>query len=190
MHVFGENYKRNAEKEPSMRTKTDLCADDACDHQDSQIHSVGDGRLAFSLDVLRGGLKRWPCTALCIRPSTPGDPSYNVLLSCGMIITPESHVFISRYAFVLTSRTNWTSCDLRLSLLVLDLSGQIHYWHMTSGMHLGTSKEHDNSIYTIDYHPAGVKYATSGSDCKVDTLFGRFFFFFFSSLESSVLTNC
>ncbi|BFI39792.1 hypothetical protein MPTK2_7g03200 [Marchantia polymorpha subsp. ruderalis] len=95
-----------------------------------QIHSVGDGRLAFSLDVLRGGLKRWPCTALCIRPSTPGDPSYNVLLSC-------------------------------------DLSGQIHYWHMTSGMHLGTSKEHDNSIYTIDYHPAGVKYATSGSDCKV-----------------------
>ncbi|KAL3695658.1 hypothetical protein R1sor_009734 [Riccia sorocarpa] len=49
-----------------------------------QIYNMSDGRKAFTLDVLKGGLKRWPCTALCIRPSNPGDSSYNVLLSCGM----------------------------------------------------------------------------------------------------------
>ncbi|CAM6121070.1 unnamed protein product [Calypogeia fissa] len=96
-----------------------------------QIHDVEDGRLAFTLDLFQPGLKkRWPCTALGIRPCQPGDSSYNVLLSC-------------------------------------DLNGQIHYWHMTSGMHLGISKEPNNSVYAIDFHPTGARFATGGHDFKV-----------------------
>lgn len=52
-------------------------------------------------------------------------------------------------------------------LLWLDLNGQIHYWHMTSGMHLGISKEQNNSVHAIDFHPTGARFATGGRDFKV-----------------------
>ena len=32
---------------------------------------------------------------------------------------------------------------------------------------MGTFLENDNEIYSVDHHPSGLKFATSGSDFKV-----------------------
>lgn len=53
------------------------------------------------------------------------------------------------------------------SLDVQDISGRVHYWHATSEKHMGTFLENDNEINAVDHHPGGLKFATSGSDFKV-----------------------
>jgi len=45
--------------------------------------------------------------------------------------------------------------------------GQIHHWHATSQKCLHTITEKGNQVFSVDYHPDGTFFASTGKDAKV-----------------------
>lgn len=51
-------------------------------------------------------------------------------------------------------------------LFSCDVAGHIHRWHATTGKHLSNTRE-ANQIYTLDFQPDGLQFASGGQDCRV-----------------------
>ncbi|KAJ7533466.1 hypothetical protein O6H91_13G050600 [Diphasiastrum complanatum] len=138
-----------------------------------EVHRVADGGHAFTLKP--NGRQRWPCTALCFRPSTTTFSTRNVIVSCdvgGQI--HHWHALSGKHLGTIQEADNQLyaidiqETGLKYATAGVDTKVRIYdevtrkLLHTLNDGNGKTSAGHTNRVFSVHWHPTDENVVVSG----------------------------